>query len=396
MHGSARGQRRRRVFHRLRILRFVLRLVAAPRGPGYGTPLSELWEPCEAAGLELPQAEPPAASTAGAAREKLDEAAFQRLHAEVLAHGPEGTLGKGHRTLAVDGSKITLPRELAQYGDRVIDGAHYPQGRVSTLYRIGDRIPVDFDRFDHENERAAALVHLGPAAEGDVIVYDRGSTSFALALAHRERKLNFGFRIRNGAHSGFDAVLASGESDRTVPLDAPGDETALRSRTLRVRLVRYRHADTESGLATSLLDGSRDPVPAISDLDPARGGVEERYKTGTFRIEAFPAPSERGVRPELYAAFVRITLARPFANRCDHDLDDGDDRPALRTNFRNGLRLVGKEIEALFLAQSVRVARSVKRILSGLSRCIPRERPGRSYVRQSKQPKNKWQHRVPA
>ena len=124
--------------------------------------------------------------------------------------------------------------------------------------------------------------------------------------------------------------------------------------------------------------------------------MEERYKTGTFRIEAFHTQSERGVRQELYAAFVRITLARPFANRCDHDLDDGDDRPALRTHFRNGLRLVGKEIEAMFLAQSARVARSVQRILSGLSRCIPRERPGRSYVRQSKPPRSKGQHRVPA
>ena len=83
---------------------------------------------------------PPAASTACAAREKLDEAAFRRRHAEILdeaafrrrhaeilAHGPEGTLGKGHRTLAVDGSKITLPRELAQYGDRALDGARDPQ-----------------------------------------------------------------------------------------------------------------------------------------------------------------------------------------------------------------------------------------------------------------------------
>ncbi len=124
--------------------------------------------------------------------------------------------------------------------------------------------------------------------------------------------------------------------------------------------------------------------------------MEERYPTGTFRIEAFHAPSERGVRPELYAAFVRITLARPCANRCDHDLDDSDDRPALRTHVRNGLRLVGQAIEARFLAQSARVARSVQRIRSGLSRCIPRERPGRSSVRQSKPPRSKGQHRVPA
>ncbi len=147
---DARGQRRRRVFHRLLILRFVLRLVAASRGPGYGTMLSELREPCEAAGIELPQAEPPAASTACAAREKPDEAAFRRLHAEILTHGPEGTLWKGHRILAVDGSKITQLGELARYDYRVSDGAHDPQGRVRALYRIHGRIPADFDRFDHE------------------------------------------------------------------------------------------------------------------------------------------------------------------------------------------------------------------------------------------------------
>ncbi len=393
---DARWQKRRRVFNSLLIMLFVLRLVAASRGQGYGTTLSELWEHCEAAGIELPQAEPPAASTACEAREKLDEAAFKRLHAEILAHCPECTLWKGHRTLAVDGSKITLPRELAQYGYRVSDGAHYPQGMVSTLYRLNDRIPIDFDLFDHENERAAALVHLDHAAEGDVIVYDRGYYSFAMALAHQERKLNFVFRIQKGANPVFDAFIASGEDDRTITLDAPRDETALRSKTLRVRLVRYRYADTEYYIATSLLDGSRYPVPALSDLYHARWGVEEMYKTGKFLIEAFHAKSRRGVRQELYAAFVLITLARQFANRCDNDIDDGDDLPAMRTNFRNSLRLVGKEIEAMFLAQSAMVVQSVRRIMSGLSRCIQRERPGRSYVRQSKQPRSKWQKRVPA
>ncbi len=197
----------------------------------------------------------------------------------------------------------------------------------------------------------------------------RASCSLVLALAHWKRKRDFGFRIRNGAHSGFDAFLASGENDRTLTLDALGDETALRSRILRVRLVRYRQADTESGLATSRLDDCRDSVPALSDLDPARWGGEERYPTGKFRIEAFPARFGRGVRPELYAAFVLLTLARPFANRCDHDLDD--DRPALRTHFRDGLHLGGKEIEARFLAQSARVAQSVRRIPSGLSALHP-------------------------
>ena len=187
---DARWQKRRRVFDSLLIMLFVFRLVVAPRGQGYRTTLCELWEQCAAAGVALPQDEPPAASTACEAREKLDEAAFKRLHREVLAAGPECPPWKGRRILAVDGSKITLPRELAENGFRVAnDSAHYPQGMVSVLYRLRDRIPVDFDLFDHENERDAALAQLDHAAEGDVIVYDRGCWSFAMALAHLERGL---------------------------------------------------------------------------------------------------------------------------------------------------------------------------------------------------------------
>lgn len=389
-------QKRRRVFDSLLIMLFVLRLVVAPRGQGYRATLCELWEQCAAAGVALPQDEPPAASTACEAREKLDEAAFRRLHREILAAAPEGPLWKGHRILAVDGSKITLPRELAQRGYRVNHGAHYPQGMVSVLYRLQDRIPVDFDLFGHENEREAALTHLDHAREGDVIVHDRGYFSFAMALAHRERGLDFVFRIKKAANPAFDRFIASGESDRTVSLEPPRDATALRARSLRIRLVGYTAGDTEYCLATSLLDSGRYGIRALSDLYHGRWGIEEMDKTGKAVIEHFHAKSERGVRQELYAAFVLITLARQFSNRCDEDINDGGDPPAMRANFKNGLRLVGKEIEALFLKQAETVRQSVARIMTGLSRCLQRDRPGRSYQRKSRQPRSKWLRRAAA
>ena len=112
-------------------------------------------------------------------------------------------------------------------------------------------------------------------------------------------------------------------------------------------------------------------------------------------IQHFHAKSERGVRQELYAAFTLVNLARQFVNRCDSDLNsgDGEDLPAMRANFRNGLRLVGREVEAIFLRQSEMVSQSVRRIMTGLSRCIQRERPGRSYRRESTQPRSKWLRR---
>ncbi len=353
-----------------------------------------------AAGVELPQDEPPAASTACEAREKLDEAAFRRLHREILAHRPDDTLWKGHRVFAVDGSKITLPRELLHAGYRLPnDSAHFPQGMVSVLYRLRSRIPVDFDLFGHENERAAAATHLDHAAEGDVIVCDRGYWSFEMALLHRMRKLNFVFRIQNNANPAFKAFINSEKTDSVITLKAPRDAAALRGQSLRIRLVKHTAADTTHCLATSLLEARRHSIPALSDLYHGRWQIEEAYKTGKAVIESFHAKSERGVRQELYAAFTLITLARLFANRCDHDISRGpgdDGLPAMRANFGNGLRLVGREIEAMFLRQSDMVAQSVRRIMTGLSQCIQRERPGRSYPRQSMQPRSKWQSRSPA
>ena len=71
--------------------------------------------------------------------------------------------------------------------------------------------------------------------------------------------------------------------------------------------------------------------------------------------------------------------------------DAGGDQSAMRANFRNGLRLIGKENEALFMRQADTVKQSVERIITGVSRCIQRERPGRSYPCRSMQPKKKWQ-----
>ena len=167
---------------------------------------------------------------------------------------------------------------------------------------------------------------------------------------------------------------------------------------LPIRLAKYAVADTEYCLATSLLDSRRYPIPALSDLYHGRWGIEELYKTSKAVIEHFHAKSERGVRQELYAAFTLVTLTRQFVNRCDSDLNsaDSEDLPAMRANFKNGLRLVGREIEAIFLRQSEMVNQSVRRIMAGLSQCIQRERPGRSYKRESRQPRSKWLRRSTA
>ena len=387
---DGRWQKRRRVFDTCLIVLFVFRLVLSGPRLGYRAVLCELWEQCQALSIPLPQPEPPAASSATEAREKLDQAAFLRVHREVLASaGETEPLWKGHRILAIDGSKINLPAPLVDAGyRRPHDNAHYPQGMVSCLYTLRHRVPIDFDLHRHEDERRAALGHLDHAREGDLIVYDRSYISFAMLHEHHRRGLDGLFRIPENLNTPFDAFIGSHETDRTLDLQAPRDHP-LRGTTLAVRLVKGTVFDTEIRLATTLLDRERYTTKALLDLYHARWGIETLYDTLKETLTGFHAKSERGVKQELYAAFTLIALSRIFTNRCEDDVNRHGD-PAIRTNGRNSMRLIGKEIETLFLMQGALVRESVARIMTGLSRCLQKVRPGRAYERVSKQPRNKW------
>ena len=65
----------------------------------------------------------------------------------------------------------------------------------------------------------------------------------------------------------------------------------------------------------------------------------------------------------------------------------------MRASFKNGLRLIGRETQAIFLAYGAFAAEFVARIMTGLSRCVQRERPGRSQPRISMKPRSKWMRR---
>ncbi len=277
-------------------------------------------------------------SAAAAAREKLDEAVFKTLHREILARHAETVRAanwKGRRTFAVDGSKISLPRPLAAAGYRTPgEGAHYPQGFVSALYRLNDRAPVDFDLFRHGNERAAAMTHLASVGEGDVVVYDRGCWSYTFYHAHRLLSVDGVFRIAASVNPAFDAFIASGDAERIVEIGPPKDAAPeLKGTSHRVRLLRYTFADTEFRLATTLLDSGRYPAQALADLCHGKCSIEELHKSTKDMIGAFHAKSDRGVRQELYAAFVLETIGRLFSNRAEAGLNRAEDPVILILDF---------------------------------------------------------------
>ena len=219
---------------------------------------------------------------------------------------------------------------------------------LSRLYRLHERIPVDFVLVAHKNERAVVPGHLDALRAGDVIVFDRGYYSWDLLDHHVARGLHPVFGIKAGANAAFDAFRAGDRTEAIVPVK-PGAE-AIRARrasrpdavcpTHRVRLVTCAVAGNTYVLATTLLDSTCYPIAALAEVYHGRWSIEDLYKIGKvlLKVEDFHARGERLVKQEVYVSLVVITLTRLCANRAEDHLNAGrpeDDPRALQTDFRD-------------------------------------------------------------
>ena len=93
---------------------------------------------------------------------------------------------------------------------------------------------------------------------------------------------------------------------------------------IQMRLIKYQIGDNTYCLGTTLIDQNQySNTQDFIDIYHARWGVEELYKVSKriFIIEDFHAKSERGVKQEIFAHFVLITMNRIFANQADADLN---------------------------------------------------------------------------
>ena len=407
-------RKRKRTIDTLLLILFIFRLVFSKNKQGYATTILELWAQCRMMDVPLPQAKPVAASAMATARRKLDETIFKTLNARII-RSYEPTLTEDqwqqHRVFAVDGTKMNVPRPLRAAGYRTpSDNAHYPQGLVSCLYQLKGRIPYDFGLGAHGDERKMALSHLQAVRADDVVVYDRGYFSYVLLHAHHQRNIQAVFRLKKNSYKVIDQFIASKETDQVVEIEpSVTRQNEIRRQhpdivftPLRLRLLKYVVAQTTYILGTTLRDETRYRTAAFADLYHARWGVEELYKISKVLIdvEDFHGQTERGVKQELYAHFVLITLNRIFATKVEQGFSERDDVSAqdetadrqrhFKVNMKNSLVTLARNLEALFIRQADLVKKTVNNIIESLSRCRQKQRPNRKYKRQSLKPIKKW------
>jgi hypothetical protein len=415
-----RWQVRTRVIDSMILMLLIFRLVSSKNSQSYGATIDDLWDSCDRLKISLPQRSSIAPSSFCAARRKLDESIFQCANQRILeAYAPDRTryTWHGHRLFAVDGSKINLPRALVKQGYRTPNAkTHYPQGLLSCLYEIRSQLPYDFDVVSHSDERMCARRHLDVLKVNDVVVYDRGYYSYAMLHQHYQTGVHAVFRLQEGSSTVIRDFFASGDTDRDVTISpSPRSATDILKRNpgldivpLRMRLLKYRVSETTYCLGTTLIDPEhRYSLQEFMAVYHSRWSVEELYKTSKqiIEVEDFHAKTERGVKQEVFAQFVLITMNRLFANRADVALNADDPlgrsdecpdqgpgngtKTRRQTNFKNCIHVLGSSLEELLLLEKS-MRSIVQRAFDLIAGQYQRVRPGRSYPRQSLSPDSRW------
>ncbi len=405
---DAAWRKRKRIIGTQLLVLFIFRLVFAKNKQGYGLTINELWDQCRLIGIDLPQHKPPAASAFSAARTKLDENIFKSLNSTIIkdyATPKHDAEWRGHRLFAVDGTRINLPRQLLQNGYKLpISSAHYPCGLVSCLYQLRSKIPIDFGMNAETGERTQALAHLDKLTRQDIVIYDRGYFSYTMLYWHMKKGIHPVFRMPIQTYRVVADFMRSSQTDELVEIVLGREKfTKIKKKDanvdvqrLKLRLVKYQINENTFTLGTTLFDKEIYPVDELAKLYHERWDIEELYKMSKVLIEVqdFHGQSERGVKQELYAHFVIITLSRIFSNHIEQDLNGADNRDLYRetrVNMKNCLFTISRNLEALFLQHHLMLKKTLCTIVESILICRQKVRPGRSYPRRSRKPFGKWQ-----
>ena len=246
-------------------------------------------------------------------------------------------LWHGHRLLTVDSSLIRLPQSLElREAFRVVEtrnqqgecGIGYPEGRVSVLYDVLNRISLDGILVNsQQGELTTALDHLVRLDSRDVVLTDRGYPSFRWFAEILKRGANFICRCSSNsfleAQELFDANR-DGVS-KTVRLYASKrvrsklQELGLPS-SIVVRFISVRLSTGElEVLVTSLLDSEIYPVSLFGEVYHQRWGIETYYHLlkGRLDLENFSGKSVESVQQDFHSTIfvsnAETMLTRPLA-----------------------------------------------------------------------------------
>lgn len=263
------------------------------------------------------------------ARQKLNPTAFIELNRIALdffySHFSYKTW-KGHRLIAIDGSKINLPFSVSiqqDFHDPYTNGSgkKIHMANISQAFDVLNNISLDAQiesiKGNKGSEMEMALQHISILKRGDLVLADRGYPGFVFFKALLTAELEFCIRLSSSSWKPVKHFMDSNDEQRIVEIETGIEprkkckEKGLSITPIMVRLIKVqlKNGQTEI-LATSLLDTEKYPISVFNNLYHLRWGVEESYKKLKHRldIENFSGKSTLAVKQDFYAKLLSINL----------------------------------------------------------------------------------------
>lgn len=274
-------------------------------------------------------------------RKKIDPDAFKHLSSVVVNefysdNEASVKLWNGFRVLAVDGSRLTLPRtqELKEiYGETKSQNSNgVVQARVSVLYDVLNNIVLEGIMSPLSvGEGNLAKQHLAIASEKDLIIYDRGYPSFDLIYNHTKENVDYIIRVKTDFSNITKAFADSGKTSQTVDI-SPGQHKGYSNKpynkeaTIKVRLIRVELTSGQIEiLITSLLDSKKYSQKIFKELYFKRWGVETYYDElkNKLKVEHFSGYSHQTVLQDFYAALFISNIQTIIVTDLEDEIKQG-------------------------------------------------------------------------
>ena len=267
------------------------------------------------------------------ARAKLKDTAFIELNCDCVlptVYAPEHPIQRwrGHRLFGIDSSLLRLPesQELGQaFGwkessnQNGATGTRYPEGRLSVVYDLLNRIGHDA-RLEPSTlgEVALAIQQSDYLQPGDIGINDRGFSGYVYFAMILQRGAHFIGRCSTGSFLAAQQMFRWNRANQSkvVWLYAPSDQKGECQRLvlpvkMKVRFVSVRLPTGElEVLATSLLDEAIYPTEEFLTVYHWRWGHQTFYLMlkGRLELENFSGRTVEAVRQDVQAAVLLANL----------------------------------------------------------------------------------------
>ena len=346
------------------------------------------------------------------ARAKISWTVFESLFQKVVETAyelfpqDECYLWEGMSVFAFDGSNFNLPASQQIRDEFDPDSGlsksnrskgHYPQCLITTVYDVFRRYPVGrtITSIPESNERKEALKLIPSIPEGNVLLFDKGYPSYEFLRYLTESYRGY-FVLKNPISSTFkcvDEFRDSRKKEGTIHIKGPG--CATNSPALSLRAIRIQAKDGTASILITNLPRSRFAYGKIQWLYSRRWEIETHYRNEkmSFEIEKFHTRTVNGVKQELYAILIVMTIARTLTALATKTKTN--QKTLREPQLKNAVIKLGTEAFVLIPANKKKAKELLIEIIVEINRVTyyrPRK-PRKAQPRYSRQPLNKWQRR---